>query len=175
MILDNIKFRILEYFFINPTKKLRIRQIARDTNSPLPSTIRYVKDLVKEEILRKEDIAKIVLYSANRSNKNYLLQKKLYNIESLYHSKIIDYLKEYNAQIIILFGSYSKGEDIEESDIDIYIECKNLPEDLTGFEKKLHRRIQLFKYKNILSIENKQLANNIINGLILEGYAEVFK
>jgi predicted nucleotidyltransferase len=175
MIINNIKTRIIEYFFMNPTKKLRIRQIERETGSPLPSVIRYVKELIEEELLKKEDISKIAIYSANRINSNYLLYKKLNNIESIYTCGLIEYLKEHNCRTIILFGSYSKGEDIEESDIDIYIECKHALSELDQFEKKLQRRIQIFQYINIHAVKNKELANNIINGIIIEGFIEAIK
>ena len=42
-------------------------------------------------------------------------------------------------------------------------------------EKKLHRKIQIFQYDNIHSIKNKELANNIVNGTIIEGFVEVIK
>ena len=37
------------------------------------------------------------------------------------------------------------------------------------------RKIQLFKYRNIKEIKNFFLANNIINGIVLNGFVEVFK
>ena len=77
---------------------------------------------------------------------------------------------------IVLFGSFAKGEDIEDSDIDLYIETlskKNI--DLEKFEKLLKRKIQIFRHKNLNEISNPHLANNIINGIILNNYIEVFK
>ncbi|MEW5897264.1 MAG: hypothetical protein AB1668_06215 [Nanoarchaeota archaeon] len=46
---------------------------------------------------------------------------------------------------------------------------------LSRFEDILKRKIQLFRYKNIKDIPNVHLANNIINGLVLNGFVEVFK
>jgi hypothetical protein len=40
-------------------------------------------------------------------------------------SNIIDYLKPYNALKIGLFGSFSRGEEREDSDIDILVSFKN--------------------------------------------------
>jgi len=45
---------------------------------------------------------------------------------------------------------------------------------LEKFEKKMQRKIQIFNYKNIKEIENKHPANNIINGVILNNFVEVF-
>ncbi|MBS3176828.1 nucleotidyltransferase domain-containing protein [Candidatus Woesearchaeota archaeon] len=62
-------------------------------------------------------------YTANRSSEKYLLEKKLYNIKSMYESGLIEYLRrELSNPSVVLFGSYGKGEDTEESDIDLYIE-----------------------------------------------------
>ena len=47
----DIKQSIKEYFFINPSSNLRVRGIERTLKLPLPSVIRYCKELEKEEIL----------------------------------------------------------------------------------------------------------------------------
>jgi len=52
----NIKEKIKEYFFMNPTAKLRVRQMERELKLPLPSVIRYCRELEKEGILRKESV-----------------------------------------------------------------------------------------------------------------------
>ena len=107
----------------------------------------------------------------------FLLEKKLYNLRSLYSSGLVDFLvQELSNPAIILFGSYARGEDVETSDIDIFIETtqKEIPS-LVKFEKKLQRKTQLFKYKDISKVENKELSNNIINGITLNGFLEVFK
>ena len=57
MTIKNIKDKIKEYFFVNPTVKVRVRQIERELKIPLPSAIRYVKELEKEGILKNEKIA----------------------------------------------------------------------------------------------------------------------
>jgi len=38
----------------------------------------------------------------------------------------------------------------------------------------LKREIQLFQYKNLKEIRNTNLVNNIINGITLNNYIEVF-
>ena len=177
MITKRIKEKIREYFFENPTRQLRVRQIEKELQAPLPSAIRYAKELENEGMLKKSGIAGVTLYSADRSSKKFLLEKKLYNIRILFESGFVDYLiEEYSNPAIILFGSFSKGEDIETSDIDLYVEtsaAKKLL--LTKFEEKLGRKIQLFCYNNIHQIKNKELANNIINGISLNGFLEVLK
>ena len=100
----------------------------------------------------------------------------LFNINSLFESGLIDYLiNEYSNPVIVLFGSYSKGEDIENSDIDIYIETPKMHRfDLQKFEKILKRKIQIFNHRNIKEVSNLHLSNNIINGITLNNFIEVF-
>ena len=173
----NIKEKIKEYFFVNPTKRLRVRQIEKTLNLPLPSVIRYCKELTNEGILRIIKTSGVVFYTADRTNENFLLEKKLYNIKKLFLSGLIKYLKEeFHNSPIILFGSYAKGEDIEASDIDLYVETKSKKDvNLEKFEEKLKRKIQVFKFASLKEIKNTHLANNIINGIVLNGFVEVFK
>jgi predicted nucleotidyltransferase len=172
----NIKEKLKEYYFVNPSSKLRVREIEKNLKLPLPSVIRYCKELHKEGILTTVRMGNSIFYTSDRSNQIFLSEKKLYNIRSIYTSGLIDFLKkELSNPPIILFGSYTKGEDIENSDIDIYIETPSKKEiDLTEFERKLNKKIQILRNKSLAKINNKNLANNIINGHILNNYIEVF-
>lgn len=173
----DIKIKIKEYFFLNPTIKIRVRQIERNVNVPLPSVIKYVKELEKERIIKRYEIAKVVIYSADRTSTQFIIEKKLFNIKKIFSSKLRDFLIEkFSNPTIIIFGSYSKGEDIENSDIDIYIESNSKNKiNFDKYEKELQRKIHIFIYENIKKVENKDLANNILNGFIINGFVEVFK
>lgn len=171
----NIKQIVMVYFFDNPSSKLRVREIERALKLPLPSVIRYCRELEEEDILAISRIGNVNFYTASRSEA-YLLEKKLYNIKQIYKSGLIEFLKiNLSNPPIILFGSYAKGEDIENSDIDIYIETPSRKKlDLVKFEKLLNREIQIFQHASIREITNKNLANNIINGIMLNNQIEVF-
>jgi len=172
----NVKQKIKEYFFMNPTKKLRVRQIELEVEVALPSAIRYSRELEEEGILTSYEVAGVHLYSADRSSSMFLLEKKLFNYRTLAASDLIDFLVGYLSNpSIVVFGSYSLGEDIESSDIDLYIETSSKKKiDLKAFEKEFGRKIQVFVYNNIKKVRNKELANNIMNGMLLHGYLEVF-
>lgn len=173
----NIKEKIKKYFFSNPTIKLRVRQIERELKLPLPSVIRYCRELEKEKIIKKENAAGVVLFSADRSSNTFLVEKRLFNLGLLLKCELMNYIiAEYSNPTIVLFGSFSKGEDTEGSDIDLYIETPSKKGIKLGkFEKMLKRRIQIFRYSNINDVANIHLANNIINGIAINGFLEVFK
>jgi len=172
----DIKQTIKEYFFINPTAKLRVRGIEKTLKLPLPSVIRYCRELERDGILIIDKIGRVNFYTASRSE-TYLLEKKLFNIRILYESGLIEYLKqELSNPAIVLFGSFAKGEDTENSDIDLYIETPSKKQvSPERFKKILKREIQIFRHKNIKEITNPHLANNIINGITLNSYMEIFE
>ncbi|MBS3065772.1 nucleotidyltransferase domain-containing protein [Candidatus Pacearchaeota archaeon] len=175
MIRKDIRKEIKEYFFTNPSEKLRVREIERVLKLPLPSVIRYCRELEKEDILAIAKTGNVSFYTASRS-REYFLEKKLFNISQLYKSGLIEYIKvELSNPAIVVFGSFAKGEDTEESDIDLYIETPSKKQlALERFEKLLKRKIQIFQHKNLKNISNPHLANNIINGITLNSYIEVF-
>ena len=172
----DIKQAIREYFFINPTVKLRVREIERILKLPLPSVIRYCKELEKEKILAIVKTGNVTFYTASKSEK-YLLEKRFFNIKLLHESGLIEYLRqELSNPAIVLFGSFAKGEDAEKSDIDVYLETPSKKTiTLEKFERILKRKIQIFRQKKIDEISNHHLANSIINGITLNKYVEVFK
>lgn len=172
----SIKEKVKEYFLQNPTSKLRVRQIEKLLKVPIPSVIRYAKELEQEGILQRLEIAGVHFYHADRASAQFILEKKHLNLRSLYHSGLVDFLrKEYGNPTIIIFGSYAKGEDIETSDIDIFTETSRKEiKRLEPFEKRLGKKIQLFTARKLAEIPNKNLANNIINGIIINGFIEVF-
>ncbi|MCD6464256.1 nucleotidyltransferase domain-containing protein [Candidatus Woesearchaeota archaeon] len=75
--------------------------------------------------------------------------------------------------MIVLFGSCARGEDIETSDIDLFVQAKEKALSLTKYENLLNRKISLFFKQNFLKLSN-ELKNNIINGIVLKGYLKVF-
>jgi len=173
----NIKQTIQKFFFTYPTAKLRVRELERTLKLPLPSVIKYCKELEKEGILTTIKTGKVVFYTADRTSEKYLLEKKLFNIRQLYVCGLVDYLrKELSNPVIILFGSYAKGEDVEASDIDLYIETPSRKKiNIELYKGLLKRDIQVFQHKSIKKIKNPHLANNIVNGVLLNGFVEVFK
>jgi len=172
----DIKYRIIEFFFTNPTKRLRVRELERELKAPLPSVIRYVKELINEGLLKVIKISNVTFYTADRSSKKFILLKRLRNIRKIYDSGLNDFLiNELGNPVIILFGSFFKGDDIEDSDIDLFIQSElNKKINLNKFEQLLNRRIQLFIHKNIKDVKNTDLMNNIINGFTINGLLEVF-
>ncbi len=170
------KQKILEYFLANPTVKLRAREIERAVKVSFPSVPRYVKESESEGILHKETIGRVVFFTASRGSLEYKKKKLCFNLKQLLSCGVLEAFRvEMSNPVVVLFGSYSRGEDIETSDIDLYVETKSKKEIyFKRFEKKLGKEIQMHKFASLKDVPNKELANNIINGIVLNGFLEVF-
>ncbi|NQU78801.1 nucleotidyltransferase domain-containing protein [Candidatus Woesearchaeota archaeon] len=106
-------------------------------------------------------------------DKKFVELKRAENVRQIYSSGLCDYLEnKYSGSTIVLFGSYSLGEDTVKSDIDIaIIGGKEKKLDLVGFEKELERTIVVNYYSNFKI--HKNLKQNIFNGIVLQGQVEI--
>jgi predicted nucleotidyltransferase len=178
MLQNSSILKIAEVFFNEPTKPHYLIEISKKAQIAHTSTKKYIINLRKEGIIKEklEKKGKRIFpnYTANLDSPDYKLNKKIYNLNKILNCGLVDFLRDkFMPRTIILFGSYSKGEDIENSDIDIFIESKRKDFDLKIFEKIIKRKIELHFNENFSNYA-KELKNNIINGDILYGYLEVF-
>jgi predicted nucleotidyltransferase len=170
---------IANVFFSEPTKEHYLKEISEKTGIAHTSVKNYLSKLKKEslinEIIIKRGQRKFPTYTSRVNSEEYIKNKKSTNLIKLQESGLIEYLNDkLMPKCIVLFGSYQKGEDLEESDIDVFIECKKEDIDLSKFAKKLKRNIQLH-FKDNFKDYPIELKNNIINGTTLAGYLEAFK
>ena len=115
--------KVLEVFLNESTKMHFIREISRKIGLATTSVSNNVKELLNGEFIVKKEGVPFSGYIANRENDRFIFYKKSHNLYSLYDLKSL-IAEELNPKSIIVFGSYSKGEDIESSDIDILVVSK---------------------------------------------------
>jgi len=152
-----------------------MRQLSRNTKIAQPSVMNHLKALAKEGFILRENKGIYPTIKANRDNSLFKLYKRNDIILTLNSSGLIDYVYDScTPDAIILFGSTSKGEDIETSDIDLYICGPKRKIDLSKYEKLINRKISLL-FEEDFSKLSKELKNNILNGVIIRGYLQVFK
>jgi predicted nucleotidyltransferase len=158
-------WNVAEVFFAEPTKVHYIKEISRIIHLAPTSVKNHIQELVKEGLIEETDKEIFKGYLARRDNPEFIFYKKISNLISIKSSKLQDYLKEHYPKAIILFGSYDKGEDIENSDIDLFIDSKKFRVDAEKFGKILKRNIHLvFKEE-----AEKSLLESINQGTILFG------
>jgi len=74
----------------------------------------------------------------------------------------------------VLFGSYSRGEDDEGSDIDLaVINGKEAAIDLSEYERELDREINVQETR--LEEAGENFKTTLANGIVLTGYLEVMR
>ncbi len=170
--------KVAGIFFEEPSINHYLIEISRKSGLAHTSVKNYLTLLKKEglikEIIEKKGKRKFPEYKADLESFSYKMEKKTYNLSEIYNCGIIAEVRDKcMPRSIILFGSYAKGEDIESSDIDLFIESRKQVLSLEKFQKTLKRKIQLHFNSNFKEYP-KELKNNIINGNILYGYLEVF-
>ncbi len=170
---------ILSPFFKRPLRAFHIREIAKVTRISHTAVRRYLKKLEKEEFLIKKPTKPYPTFSANLSSKKYLNLKLFYNLEKIRESGIVESLEhKLSYPTIVLFGSFAKALDDENSDVDICVLTDaNANLDLKDFEKEIERPVSLHIFNRKKWDESKEknpdMINNICNGIVLSGQIEV--
>ena len=164
----------MQEFFDFPRKDFQMRELSRRAKIAQPSVTAHLKELARENFIVKEKKGIYPTFRANRDSELFKMYKKFDITFRINKSGLLNYI--YDSCIpnaIILFGSASKGEDIEESDIDLFIQAKEKKLDLRKYELLFNRKITLFFEENFAKL-NAELKNNILNGIVLKGYIKVF-
>ena len=168
-IFKNNTYKILELFIELPTKDFSVRGIARKLNLSHATVLKYIKDLLKLNLIKKKEETLYPTFYANSQNSSYKFYKRNYVVFKIKKSGLIDFIqKQTLPSSILLFGSGAKATFTEKSDIDIFVEAKESTIDLSKYEKKLNKTINLLFEPNINDL-SQELRNNIINGVILYG------
>ena len=181
--MQGLKFiKFIEFFLVNPYKMVYIRELAKKLKISPFATKKYADISVKEGLILEEKEANLRYLKANMYNLFYKHLKISYSIRQLLKSGLIDFLKDNTSNVtsIILFGSIAKGEDSEESDIDILIIGKQKHLSLKDFENKLDKEIALHFFSwsewNDKAREDQPFYYEIINyGIPLYGELPLIK
>lgn len=166
-------YKILELFIEFPLKDFSIRGLARELKLSHGTVLKHMTDFEKLELIKKKDETLYPTYYANTESESYKFYKKNSLVFKLKESKLLNYIqKETLPSSIILFGSGAKATFTEKSDLDVFVESKEAKLDLSRFEKKLKRKINLLFEPDINNL-SKELRNNIMNGIILYGFVKI--
>ncbi len=161
-------------------QSLSMRGIASLLNVSPAAVSKALPLLEKEGLVRMEKSATMNLLSIgfNRDNEIAVGLKRAENLRMIYESGLYSFLfEEFPGCTIMLFGSYSRGEDVCNenacSDIDMaVIGAKEKRAELARFEKALGRRVSLNFYGSWGGI-HRRLKNSILSGILLKGSVEL--
>lgn len=172
MIQEYTTYRVLGLFFDHPMRHFQLREICRALELGMPSVSNHIRKLKEQGFIIKEKQGVYESYISSRSEL-FKMYKRMDIVLRLHKSGLVDFLAdEFVPDAIVLFGSASRGEDVEESDIDLFLLARERDIDLKRFEEQLKRKVTLH-FEAKASDVPKELLNNIINGTVLYGYLKV--
>ena len=172
-------FKLVKLIFDSPNKSFHIRELAKKTGlSTTAITGRhFLKDLERYGLIKVEKTDLATNIRANLESDAYSFYKKIFNLYLLERYGLIWTLKEvYKPEAIILFGSFAKGEDTENSDIDILIvtqrKAAGIGDFIKQFEKEVNRKVNLHFLESVSS-STAEFKNALANGIVLHGYLKI--
>ncbi len=171
-------FKIAELIFNHPNRSFHIRELAKETGLSTTAVVSSIRDLDDSKIIRLEKTDLTTNVIADLDSESYRSYKKIFNLYRLEgHSVIRTLIDAFHAETIVLFGSFARGEDIENSDIDLLIltnskEKQDIAALLGKYEQGLNRKINLHILP-ALDKSSKEFKNAVANGIVLHGYLKV--
>jgi len=174
---------VLQWFFSYPVSEFSLNELSSKLKISKTTARKIVNQMIKEKFLTRKIYGKVWIIKCNPQSVYNSTIKIAYNISIVYNAyingirdDIFDVIK--NPDTIILFGSYRKGDDTENSDIDIAIEVADQNKtgiielgviSELGYRKNVRINLHVFSRKNV----DINLFANIANGFVLEGFLEV--
>ncbi len=162
-----------ELFYNNPTKYWHFEQLRQEAGLSRAQTNEWIKRLLKENVIvRIKPRGRMPYYLANYRHPHYQNSKRLYALQQLHDSGLLDYLASLEkAQAVILFGSFSRWYWYDTSDIDIFVYGDVGNVYVGRFMPKLKREIQVFAGKDETDLQQMgpALLQNIIKGITIKG------
>jgi predicted nucleotidyltransferase len=171
-------FEIAKLIFDYPNKEFHIRGLAKETGLSTTSVVRSTDELARFGIVKAEKTEVTTKIRADLDSDAYRFYKKIFNLYRIERHLIIENLRQaFEAEAIVLFGSFAKGEDIEESDIDVLVISNRKTDDkvrefLDICEKELNRKINLIVLPSLKN-SSPEFKNAVANGIVLYGYIKV--
>jgi predicted nucleotidyltransferase len=120
---DLIQLRVLSLFMDSPYEKYYLREAARLLNMSPMTVKRSLDFLLKNKLVVKEVSKNRILYSANMQNPAFRHIKISRSLSMLLQKDVVEFIKKKvpGVSAIILYGSYAKGEETRDSDVDMLV------------------------------------------------------
>lgn len=171
--LQNEIFRLL---CIKAGMPLNQREIAGLLKVSPTAVSKAIKKMEHDKYIKvgRSGNLKLKTIEIDRNNPFIIGMKRAENLKMIYESGIIDFLEDnFPGCTVILFGSYSLGEDTLSSDIDIaVIGSKKKEINTEKFDKILERKVFIHFYESFSGMKSN-LKSNILNGIVLAGAIEL--
>jgi len=143
--------KILEVFMSDPAKEIHLREISRLSKVSLNNVNETMRQFVKDGLFQRREISNMSLFKPNLDSEDLLKLFEYMELErkKAFYSKnksITRLLEKYTAnviqlskrqiQLVVLFGSVSRGQWVKGSDIDILAVSSNKDSDAINILNK---------------------------------------
>jgi predicted nucleotidyltransferase len=150
-------WKLLKIFLNNPDHSFYTKEISRNTEIGSGTVNNFLKNIHKDNILKKEIVGNVHLYHLNNESE-LVRQLKIFNtlLELEKNNFTEEFIKNDNSIIsIILYGSHANGENDSKSDIDILL-LVNKKKQFTNIIQKLENKTKKIISTQILTISDWQ-------------------
>jgi len=169
----------LEIIGLLINKKYHVRGLAQALNESHSTILRKLNTLYEQNVIdyKKEGKNKIIFLKNNIISKNYILQTEIYKSNSLIEKYpelmiiIENILKKTDEKLIVIFGSYAKFNAKQNSDIDIFIETKNIK--IKKIVENIHSKISV--KIGIFDLKSNLIQEIVKNHVIIRGFEEFYE
>lgn len=171
--------KIHAWFFAFPEQEFSLNDLAEELEIAKTSANTVVTQLVHDGFLIVTKLGKLWRIKANPTHPWFLTRKIPFNLRCVFESGILGWVEREipQSKVIVLFGSYRKGDDINGSDLDIAVEIADERElyiwratiPVLGYRENINVNFHIFSRKKI----DLNLFANIANGIVLKGFLEV--
>ncbi len=173
-------YKIMNWFFSYPQDEFTLNDLCKQLKISKTTAHETVKRFIDEKFLTLRILGKLWRIQVNQSHSYFVIEKIPYNLRLVYQSGILTEVNRlYPSNLsVTLFGSYRKGDDIPESDVDIAVEILgNEPIKIIeigtlkqfGYRENVKVSLHVFSRNKI----DLNVFANIANGIVLQGFLEV--
>jgi predicted nucleotidyltransferase len=178
---NKTKITILRTLFEYPDKTFSEHELSRFTHVPQPTIHRNMGDLVNSNLVVFNRMGKMNLFSLNRNSVMYTAVKQFLQAEKDLLAELENVIvraleQEKDVLAVNLYGSFARGSERSDSDVDIIvIVCNNadiltINERLEELGRLVHRRFgntlsyTVKRIKELKEVRSKQIYGEIKKG-----------
>lgn len=175
-IMQSKEENVLELFFEEPTKEWHFEEILSMAGITRSKAVRWLHQFANEKLIKKiKEKGAMPYYIGNYDSPVYKSRKRMFALQKLYDSGFLSHLSSLrNTKTVILFGSFTRSDWYNGSDIDLFIYGDPEGLHIAEYELKLHRDVEVFisRTKNDLVKFGMGFIKNIMKGIIIKGDLE---
>ena len=161
--------------FYGSSKHWHFNEIMKKARISRPQLAQWLNKFEKEGVIKRvKPKGKMPYYVQNFDNPNFQQRKRLFTLKMLAESGLLNHLASLKeAKVVILFGSFSRSDWYDDSDIDIFIYGNDKDFEQGKYELKLRRDIQVHAAKTRKDLKRiDKMIPYIIMGDFIKGSIE---